>query len=191
MNQGLNRTVPAPEPKGATLHLTLDEAEHERRQYLASPPILDIEALDLLLALPVGVPIPIGALEWRQQRNVRHLLRGAAVVTRTHVTRHAVRPCRIDLATVSGPPTRRNLERAGWFAPFCARALIIPRAPRRKDFLAEADFWGIGVTLDHDGEHEVLVEPEPWVLKRHTPAGWRYVERAYKAATVASVQEAA
>lgn len=55
----------------------------------------------------------------------------------------------------------------------------------------EADFWGIGVTLDHDGEHEVLVEPEPWVLKRHTPAGWLYVERVYKAATVASAQEAA
>jgi hypothetical protein len=95
------------------------------------------------------------------------------------------------MAIVSGPPTRKSLERAGWFAPFCSRAVVISRAPHRKDFLAEADFWGIGVTLDHGGERELLVAPDPWVLKRHTPAGWRYVERAYKAATVATTQEAA
>jgi hypothetical protein len=191
MTQGLNRTVPAPEPRGATLHLTLDAAEHQRRTKSAASPIIDPVSLDLLLALPVGVPVAVGALSWHQQQALRRLPRGAADRTRTHVTRQAVRPCRIDLATVSGPPTRKSLERTGWFAPICSRALIIPRAPRRKDFLAEADFWGIGVTLDHGGEQEVLVEPEPWVLKRHTPAGWRYVERAYKAATVASAREAA
>jgi hypothetical protein len=191
MTQGPNRTVPAPEPRGATLHLTLDAAEHQRRTESAASPILDPASLDLLLALPVGIPVAVGALSWSQQQAVRRLPRGAADRTRTHVTRQAVRPCRIDLATVSGPPTRKSLGRAGWFAPFCSRTLIIPRVPRRKDFLTEADFWGIGVTLDHAGEREVLVEPEPWVLKRHTPAGWRYVERAYKAATVVAVQEAA
>ena len=191
MNQDLNCTVPAPVPRGATLHLTLDAAEHQRRTEFAAAPILDPAGLDLLLALPVGIAVAVRALSWHQQQTVRRLPRGAADRTRTHVTRLAVRPCRIDLATVSGPPTGRSLGRASWFAPFCSRALIVPRAPRRKDFLSEADFWGIGVTLDHGGEQEVLVEPEPWVLRRHTPAGWRYVERAYKAATLPSVQEAA
>jgi hypothetical protein len=190
MNQDLIRTVPAPDAKGATLHLTLDKVEHERRLYVAAPPILNPAALDVLLSLPVGMPVPIGALPWGRQRTVRQLLRGAAYVTRTHVTRHAVRPCRIDLATVSGDPTRRNLERATRFAPFCARTLIIPRMPRREDFLMEADFWGVGVALGHGDDQETLVEPRRWVLRRHTPAGWRYVERAYKAATTTVVAEA-
>jgi hypothetical protein len=132
MTQGPNRTVPAPEPRGATLHLTLDAAEHQRRTESAASPILDPASLDLLLALPVGIPVAVGALSWSQQQAVRRLPRGAADRTRTHVTRQAVRPCRIDLATVSGPPTRKSLGRAGWFAPFCSRTLIIPRVPRRK-----------------------------------------------------------
>lgn len=174
--------IPAPGVKGAQLHLTLDAAEHQRRSDCGAAPILDAVALDLLLSLPVGTPFAVGALSWRQQQTVRRLPPGAADVTRTHITRLAVRPCRIDLAAVTGDPTRRNLARAGRFTPFCARTLVIPRAPRRADFLAEADFWGIGVVLARGAERETLVEPRPWRLMRHSPAGWRFVEEAYAAA---------
>lgn len=96
------------------------------------------------------------------------------------VTRHAVRPCRVDLATVHATCTRDSIARASNYAPICTRAVVTPTPPRRNYLLSEADFWGIGVFLDHGhGDLETLVPPEPWRPKRHTPAAWRFAETAY------------
>ena len=169
--------IPVPGTKNTVLHVGVDPAEHRRRQLAGLGAVLNWAVLDLLMDLPVGEPVPVGVVE-------RDLLRclppGAVEVTATHITRLAVRPCRVHRAVISGTATRRNLDRVGRFAPFCARTLLIPKPPRRPDFLSEADFWGIGVALEHaDGGHEVLVPEQAWIPRRHTVIGWRFAEEAY------------
>jgi len=174
--------IPVPNAKATWLHIALDPIEHERRQVDGLGGITSWDQLNTLMGLPVGEPIPIGSIAWADRPALRKLPCGAVHLTRTHVTRLAIRPCRVHRAVLAGAATRRNLDRASRFAPFCARQLLIPAPPRRPDFLTEADFYGIGVTLDHGGEHEVLVVERRWRPMRHTVAGWRFVEQAYATA---------
>lgn len=162
----------------SVLQISLDPIEHQRRQVEGLRGITGWRVLDLLMELPVGEPVPIGMLDSGKRPLLRKLA-GAALITGDTVTRQAVRPCRVLRAVVTGSATRESLARTGGFAPFCARTLAIAQPPRRKDFLAEADFYGIGVVLDQAGRREVLVRERPWIPQRHTVAGWRFVEQQY------------
>lgn len=177
--------IPVPSPRGyptATLHLTVDPAEHGRRQKIGLGHISDSHCalLDALMALPTGLPVQLDALTKRQQQAVSRAPAGILDLALGVVTRHAVRPCRADLATIHATCTRDSIARASSYAPICTRAVVTPTPPRRNYLLSEADFWGIGVFLDHgSGDIETLVLPEPWRPKRHTPAAWRFAENAY------------
>ncbi len=178
-------SVQAPSPRGyraATLHLTIDPAEHARRQEAGLGHISDSHCalLDTLMSLPPGIPVPHDDLTERQQADVRRAPAGILDLTLGIVTRYAIRPCRVDLATVHAPCTRDSIGRTSSYAPFCTRAVVAPAPPRCNYLLSEANLWGVGVFLDHgNGELETLVEPEPWRPKRHTPAAWRFAEAAY------------
>jgi hypothetical protein len=175
----------APSPRGhpaATLHLTIDPDEHARRQQAGLGHIRDSHCalLDTLMALPPGIPVPVDDLTERQQTDVRRAPAGILDLTLGLVTRHAIRPCRVTLATVHATCTRDSIGRASSYAPFCARAVVTPTLPRRDYLLSEANYWGVGVFLDHgDGGLEKLVAPKPWRPTRHTPAAWRFAESAY------------
>lgn len=178
--------VQVPSPRGyyraATLHLTIDHAEHARRQAAGLGHIRDSHCalLDTLMALPPGIPVDHDDLTERQQNEVRRAPAGILDLTLGIVTRHAIRPCRVNLATVHATCTRDSIGRATSYAPVCTRAVVTPTPPRRTYLLSEANYWGVGVCLDHgDGGVETLVEPEPWRPKRHTPAAWRFAEAAY------------
>lgn len=162
----------------AVLQISLDPTEHQRRQAEGLGGITNWRVLDLLMELPIGEPVPIGMLGFGKRPLLRKL-GGAALIASDTVTRQAVRPCRVIRAVVTGSATRESLDRAGRFAPFCARTLVIAQPPRRKTFLVEADFYGIGVILDRAGARETLVRERPWVPQRHTVAGWRFVEQQY------------
>ncbi|MEU9413558.1 hypothetical protein AB0E08_48810 [Streptomyces sp. NPDC048281] len=166
----------------ATLHLSIDSAEHTRRQQAGLGHIRDSHGslLDTLMALPPGIPVPVANLTRHQQDDVRRAPDGILDLNLGLVIRHAIRPCRVTLATVRGTCTRERIGKAGAYAPVSPRAIVTPTPPRRDYLLTEADYWGIGVLLDHgDGELETLVTPAPWKPKRHTPAAWRFVETAY------------
>lgn len=181
----MNGPVKVPSPRGwpsATLHLTIDPAEHTRRQQAGLGHIRDSHCalLDTLMTLPPGIPVPVDGLTERQQTDVRRAPAGILDLTLGLVTRHAIRPCRVTLATTHGTCTRDRIGRTSSYASVCARAIVTPSPPRRDYLLTEADYWGIGVLLDHgDGQLETLVAPAPWQPKRHTPAAWRFVEAAY------------
>lgn len=175
-----------------TLLVSLDVAEHARREATETGPVPydSMGLLDALMALPEGIEVPLRSLERQyDRRKVRSAAPAGAVDVfqgpgGLHVVRRAVRPLRVHLAVVSGPP-RPALDRASSFAPFCARAAFIRRHPG-DDYLFEASFYGIGVavgltspTTYPDGP-AALLAPEPWVSKRHTPAGWNFAETAYK-----------
>ncbi|GHJ34299.1 hypothetical protein ACFV4E_22805 [Streptomyces hygroscopicus] len=172
---------------GATLHLAIDPAEHQRRQAAGIGPVTGhgFGGLDHLMALPAGMPVPLDSLTKEQQKYVRRAPNAIVTVKDGKVTRHAIRPCRVAMATVRYDTTyKMALDSASRFAPFCARQVIVKRLPKdafaRINDLAEFDFYGIGIILEKpDGSLETVVEPRPWIPKRHTPAGWWFAERAY------------
>ena len=69
------------------------------------------------------------------------------------------------------------LERAGRFAPFCARAILV-NGPlrRRQEAIMQTDFYGIGLLVARGDNVEVVVPPRPFVRKRFTAAGWQFLE---------------
>jgi hypothetical protein len=179
-------TVPSPSGySGAILQVDIDDGEHERRHAagLGMATGHGFGGLDVLMALPHGLPVPLAALTGHQRAYVLRAPAGICTVTGEQVTRHVTRPCRVVLATVRATSASKTaLDSASRFAPFCARQVIITRAPslRMPERLLEFGFYGIGVCLEHEsGELETLVEPRPWRPNRHTPAGWWFAEIAY------------
>ena len=183
----MTATVETPAPRGyvkATLHLAIDATEHQRRQDRRLRPILDWDILETCLSLPHAEPVPWQTLTIRQQDTIRrapaHVFRITGHRQRPKVTRIALRPCRVVSATVrSATACATALGNVTSYAPFCERSLVVTRRPRMSETLIEFGFWGAGLYLDHDGELETLVEPNPWRPKRHTAAGWRFAEEAY------------
>lgn len=192
MTTPLERAVEVPSFPGyggATLHLAIDPAEHQRRQAAGIGPVTGhgFGGLDHLMALPAGLPVPVAELTKEQRAYVRRAPAAICTIQDGQVTRHAIRPCRVTLATVrSATACKTALDSASRFAPFCARRVIVKRLSKnafaRINDLAEFDFYGIGIILEKsDGSVETVVEPRPWRPKRHTPAGWWFAERAYTA----------
>ncbi|MGW3563572.1 hypothetical protein ACWDSL_06665 [Streptomyces sp. NPDC000941] len=171
---------------GATIHLEIDHTEHQRRQADGIGPVTGygFGGLSHLMALPEGIPVPLASLTKEQRTYVRRVPAAICTIHNGQVTRHAIRPCRVVMATVRAKSASTlALNSASRFTPFCARQVIIRRLTVRyqqREF--DFDFYGIGLLLEHDdGTLETLVEPRPWRPKRHTPAGWWFAERAYTA----------
>jgi hypothetical protein len=172
---------------GATLHLTIDPTEHQRRQQAGMRLVTGhgFGGLDHLMALPAGLPVPLNTLDKHQRAYVRRAPAAICTTHDRHVTRHAVRPCRIDLATVHYDALyKMALDSASRFAPMCARQVVVKRLPKRPfdriDKICEFDFYGIGIVLENpDGSLETVLEPRPWRPMRHTPAAWYFAEQAY------------
>jgi len=170
---------------GAQLTLDIDHAEHHRRQAagLGTVTCHGFGGLDILMALPHGLPVALTDLTKPQQQYVRRAPAGICTIADGMVTRHAMRPCRVTMATIhANSPTRGAMDSASRFAPFCARQVIAarPPSPRSPERPLEYGFYGIGLLLEHENsELETLVPPRPWRPLRHTPAAWWFAERAY------------
>lgn len=165
----------------ALFFFRMDAAEDVRRRAVSAGRLDKLPPLETLLTLPVGLPVPLASLDQRERRDVRALPAGAADRDRRAVTRWAVRPLQIDLAIVRSSGWRQGLERAGRFAPFCRRAMLLERRPARlEESLAEADFYGIGVFVPLGDGVEMVLEPRAYRPQRHTAAAWAFVEELYQ-----------
>ncbi|MGW7446735.1 hypothetical protein [Kitasatospora sp. NPDC054795] len=163
----------------ALLLYRIDEREHRRREAVGAEQLDRIAVLECLLGLPVDLPVPVGSLP--QQVEVRHLPHGAVESDTELVTRRAVRPLAVDLAVVSATDWRQGLERAGRFAPFCRRAVLLRRPPCAglDEILTEAAFYGIGVFVHEQDGIRMALQPEAYRPLRHTAAAWHFVEELY------------
>lgn len=161
----------------------VDTGEAERRRRAGAETITSADVLELLLDLPLGVPVPVTSLSHREGAALKRAPAGAVCVRDGEVTRHAVAPVAVDLALITGGSWRHGLKIAGRFAPFCARAMVLPRRPRDLAGLClEAGFYGVGVIVADDRSTEVLVAPAPFRRSLWTAAGWRFLEAVYRAA---------
>lgn len=179
-------TVSPPAGYGvAELQLDIDDTEHERRRAagLGVATGHGFGGLDVLMALPHGLPVPLEALTDHQRAYVLRAPAGICTVTGGQVVRHVIRPCRVRLATVrAASASQLALDAADKFTTICARRVIITRPPsvHFPEKLLEFGSYGIGVCLQHpDGELETLVEPRPWRVKRHSAEDWWFAETAY------------
>lgn len=165
----------------AVFSYTVNPAEHVRRDQLGAGAVLSPDVLDLLLGLPVGVPVPMAALTGRERGALRTAPRWVVQVVDGHALRLAVAPVLVDLALVAAKSWRSGLDMAGRFAPFCTRAIVLDSRPRDdQEMRMEADFYGVGVTVVHDEHVEVLVNPTPFRPLHPTAAGLRFLERVYE-----------
>ncbi|MCK9895234.1 hypothetical protein [Frankia sp. AgB32] len=162
---------------------TPDPTETARRTQAGLGAVTDVPVLEMLLGLPHGLPVPPGALSDRDRRALAAAPAGCADHGPDGIVRQARPPLTPALAVVSAiRGWRAGLEQAGRYAPFCARAVVVPRAPR--DLLAacvEADFYGVGLVVVSESEVDVLVTPEPYRARRVTARRWWLAEQVHRA----------
>ncbi|MFJ9598300.1 hypothetical protein ACIRS3_36865 [Streptomyces virginiae] len=154
-----------------------DAVECKRRATVGMTPLTRPDVLDLLMGLPEGEAVPVTSLSGPERRALKATPKGAVAQSDQTVTRQAVQPLRIDLAIVPGRGWESAMEKAELFTPFCARAVLVERPLRRKDdAILQADFYGIGLLALVGNELDMLVPPRPFVKRRHTVAGWKFLE---------------
>jgi hypothetical protein len=162
-----------------------DEAEIARRRAQQFGSFTDIGLLDVLMGLPVGLPVTRGELTDAERALVEGAPRGAVERRGGQVVRRAVTPVSVLFAMVAASDWRAGLKRAGRFAPFCARAMLLPALPADwDDARIRASYFGIGICVFVDAGLRMLVAPRPYVQQRHTPAQWWFAEEAYRQVSV-------
>lgn len=159
----------------------VDLAEHDRRTSAGLDAVETSDQLELLMSLPIGMPVPVASLSLREQRHLRRLPPGAVEIVDDEVIRAAVTPIHIDIAVVPAPNWRAGLEHAGRFAPFTTRMMWLRRKPADLDHLSfEAQRFGVGVMIGWHDDPDILLAPAPYVRRRFTAAGWLFTEQVYR-----------
>jgi hypothetical protein len=168
-----------------------DDVETARRAEVALGAITQRGALDVLMGLPVGLPVAAGMLTDRERRLLRQVPCGAVDSDADKVVRRAVAPLSVRFAVVAASSWREGLAKAGRFAPFCARAMLLPGPPADLDDAgAQASFYGIGMCVLTSGQLRMLVDPQPYVRHRHSAAQWWFMEEIYRQLTVSATAAA-
>jgi len=158
-----------------------DQAEVARRRAHGMGWCTEIEMLDALMGLPAGLPISRNELTNAERTLVDRAPSGSIERRGGQVIRWAVAPVSVLFAVVAANDWHVGLRRAGQFAPFCARAILLPALPGDwEDARTQASYFGIGVCMLVDAQLHMLVTPRPYVRKRHTPAQWWFAEEAYR-----------
>ena len=160
-----------------------DQGECARRRESRAAALDRIDVLATLLQLPVDQPVALASLTPQLRAAVHALPQGAAQVADGQVVRRAVRPLAVDLVVVrsTSPGWRDGLVRAGRFAPFARRALLVdPPAGEREDLLMQAAFYGIGLLMPTGSGAELMVEPGTYRPRRYTAAAWCFVEEFHQ-----------
>lgn len=158
-----------------------DQAEVARRRAQRVGSFIEIEMLDVLMGLPVGLPIARNELTDPERTLVDRAPRGSIEHRGGQVVRRAVAPVSVLFAVVAANDWHAGLKRAGQFAPFCARAMLLPVLPADwEDARTQASYFGIGICIFVDAQLRMPLTPRPYVRKRHTPAQWWFAEEVYR-----------
>jgi hypothetical protein len=169
-----------------TMAYVPDEAEQRRRAAADLTGVTRVDLLDALLGLPADTAVPWGALSAKELHAVRELPPGCADLSPAGVVRLLRRPLRAELAIVRAASWRTGLDHAGRFGAYCARLVALPGVPADLgEARAEADYWGVGLVTGT----EVIVPPEPFRGRAHTPAGWAFAEELHLRTLTAAVPE--
>ena len=169
----------------------LDEVEHKRRLATNAQPLDAFRPLEVLVTLPVRVPVLRVSLTSACWSEISRLPRGAVSADGETVTRLAVRPLRVELVVVRASSWGRGMDLASQFAPFCRRAIFLERVPARaSELMMQADFYGVGVFVRGADDVAMEVSPAPYRPRRQTTAAWRFAEEIYRRVSTAEGSDA-
>ncbi|MGY0022134.1 hypothetical protein [Streptomyces sp. cg35] len=166
----------------AVLAVRLNAAEVERRRQDGVGAVLDGSALEGLMQLPAGLPVPVSSLAPREWSSLRRAPGHAVERGDGQVVRRLVAPLEVDLAVVrSSSPARNALKRAGRFGAYAASSVWLDASADGSELLVtEAGVYGLGVVRTGPGEApELLVAPRSSSRFGHTSAGWLFAEQVY------------
>jgi hypothetical protein len=159
----------------------LDHAEVARRREHQLGALTDLDVLDALMGLPVGMPVEQSSLTKAERALVDRLPAGVVEHRGEQLVRLAAAPLSVQSAVVAARNWKTGLKQAGRFAPFCVRAILLPAVPADvSELQTQASFFGVGVGVSVEGQMQLLVEPAPYEQTRHTPAQWWFAEEAYR-----------
>lgn len=158
-----------------------NQAEVARRRSQRVGSFTEMDVLDVLMGLPAGLPIARTELTDLERALVDRAPGGAIEHRGGEVVRRAVAPVSVLFALVAANDWHAGLKRAARFAPFCARAMLLPALPPDwDDARTQASYFGIGIYTFVDAQLRMLITPRPYVRRRHTPAQWWFAEEAYR-----------
>jgi hypothetical protein len=180
----------------ATVAVELHSVELNRRSASATPRLRSLDMLNLLLEMPLGVPVPVdlddsyrrNLLRRANRLNVVSLLTGDGRPEAKRIADVPLRIVHVQVRCERG--WRRALDATSRFAPYGSRELILSREPRDRELLAlEASYLGIGVSVGRpEGPVTNLVPCAPFERERFTGAAWLMAERLLEALLRAPVE---
>jgi hypothetical protein len=155
--------------------------EWSRRRQVGLGALTIRTQLEILSRLPTDLPVPWSTLAPRDRRWIARLPIGTAHVDRGAVTRLAVSPVKVTTAVVTARNWRRGLHDATQFAPYCARALLIPQRPADLGaLLLEASFYGVGIGILGTDAVEWVCSPAEFRPTRFTTSSWLFSEQIFQ-----------
>lgn len=158
-----------------------NQSEVARRRTQRVGSFTEMDVLDVLMGLPEGLPVALNELTDAERALMDRAPGGAIEHRGEEVVRRAVAPVSVLFALVAANDWHVGLKRAGRFAPFCARAMLLPELPMDwDDARTQASYFGIGICTFVDAQLRMLITPRPYVRRRHTPAQWWFAEDAYR-----------
>jgi hypothetical protein len=162
-----------------------------RRRACRVAALTEPDVLNALMGLPVGLAVARTGLTDTERALVDRAPVGVVERLGGQVIRRAVAPVSVHLAVVAAGDWRTGLRRAGRYAPFCARAMLLPTRPADWDHAQmQASYFGIGMYVFVKQQLQMLVEPRPYVRQRHTPAQWWFAEETYRQVSEYEIREA-
>lgn len=158
-----------------------DPTEIARRAAVGLGAITQRDILDVLMGLPAGLPVTADSLPTRDQRILRRAPHSTIERDGDRLVRQAVPPVSARFAVVAARTWRDGLAKAGRFAPFCARAILLPTPPADvDDARMQASYYGIGLCVFTAGTLRMLIDPQPYIRQRHSSAQWWFTEELYR-----------
>jgi hypothetical protein len=152
-------------------------AEHCRRAALGLGAVTDPALLDLLLSLPLGIPVD-DPVAWTETANQQPGIVGRASDGRT-VTRQLEMPLHIEAVVVSATPGRdlRAVQDASLFASCSRRWVATARRHVAEVTVLEAKLFGVGL-MRQSGQ--ILLDAEPPIDPVTDCWTWLLRERTYR-----------
>ncbi|WP_152364941.1 hypothetical protein [Microlunatus speluncae] len=173
--------------------VVLDALELERRERHRALPILSLDLLNLLVTMPLRLPVQADSFsdfDWRilEAGSRRGVVNIFSVDGHLAATRCAAPPLTVQHVTVTTRNWRTGLTTASRFAPYSSRELILERLPADDlQLRLEADYLGVGVSVrgsDPDMPIRQIIEPASFAPARYTGASWLFAERLLTRRTV-------
>ena len=161
----------------AQVRVRVDLHEHERRRDVGIGAVTNQRLLDVLMSLPIGLGVPVDAIDEGSRRVVRRAPDGTVAEVGTEFVRLLRRPIMIESVLATAGTWRAAQPAISYFAPHCERTVRLTLSEVEPPVSAEAEHLGVGIeSMDGD----LLVAPRPFVTRRFTSYGWWFTETVYE-----------